>query len=94
MHGQDAKETLKKKNPTLISVFWEWQTKCLSLNQLYFFFFNAEDDGEKIVKIYMKIPAAFNKTEATKIKITFSAEFEILSVLKKVLGDEKMMVSS
>ncbi|KAF1461659.1 Synaptonemal complex protein 2-like, partial [Pygoscelis antarcticus] len=53
-----------------------------------------EDDGEKIVKIYMKIPATLNKTEATKIKISFSAEFEILSVLKKVLGDEKMMVSS
>ncbi|XP_064908490.1 synaptonemal complex protein 2-like isoform X2 [Columba livia] len=52
-----------------------------------------EDDGEKIVKIYMKIPAAFNKTEATKIKITFSAEFEILSILKKVLGDEKMMIN-
>ncbi|KAK2534156.1 Sycp2l [Columba guinea] len=52
-----------------------------------------EDDGEKIVKIYMKIPAAFNKTEATKIKIIFSAEFEILSILKKVLGDEKMMIN-
>lgn len=42
----------------------------------------------------MKIPATLNKTEATKIKISFSAEFEILSVLKKVLGDEKMMVRS
>ncbi|NXW84357.1 SYC2L protein, partial [Alopecoenas beccarii] len=50
-----------------------------------------EVDGEKIVKIYMKIPAALNKTEATKIKISFSAEFEILSILRKVLGDEKMM---
>ncbi|KAF1430195.1 Synaptonemal complex protein 2-like, partial [Spheniscus humboldti] len=53
-----------------------------------------EDDGEKTVKIYMKIPATLNKTEATKIKISFSAEFEILSVLKKVLGDEKMMVKT
>ncbi|XP_065688803.1 synaptonemal complex protein 2-like [Patagioenas fasciata] len=53
----------------------------------------TEDDGEKIVKIYMKIPAAFNKTEATKIKISFSAEFEILSILRKVLGDEKMMIN-
>ncbi|NWI62948.1 SYC2L protein, partial [Todus mexicanus] len=52
-----------------------------------------EGDGEKIVKIYMKIPAALNKTKATKIKISFSAEFDILSVLRKVLGDEKMMVS-
>ncbi|KAM6298978.1 synaptonemal complex protein 2-like [Aegotheles albertisi] len=50
-----------------------------------------EDDGKKIVKIYLKIPAAFNKTEATKIKLSFSAEFEILSVLRKVLGDERMM---
>ncbi|NWX45188.1 SYC2L protein, partial [Steatornis caripensis] len=53
-----------------------------------------EDDGEKIVKIYMKIPAVVNKTEATKIKLSFSAEFEILSILKKVLGDEKVLVSS
>ncbi|KAM6087624.1 synaptonemal complex protein 2-like [Chlamydotis macqueenii] len=52
-----------------------------------------EEGGEKIVKIYMKIPAALNKTEATKIKISFSAEFEILSILKKVLGDEKMMIN-
>lgn len=42
----------------------------------------------------MKIPATLNKTEATKIKLHFSAEYEILSILKKVLGDEKMMVSS
>ncbi|XP_065485914.1 synaptonemal complex protein 2-like [Caloenas nicobarica] len=52
-----------------------------------------EDDGEKVVKIYMKIPATLNKTEATKIKISFSAEFEILSILRKVLGDEKMMIN-
>ncbi|KAM9636632.1 synaptonemal complex protein 2-like [Morphnus guianensis] len=51
-----------------------------------------EGDGEKTVKIYMKIPATLNKTEATKIKITFSAKFEILSILRKVLGDEKMSV--
>ncbi|NXG63737.1 SYC2L protein, partial [Hemiprocne comata] len=53
-----------------------------------------ENDGEKIVKIYMKIPTALNKITATKIKMSFSAEFEILSILRKVLGDEKMMVSS
>ncbi|XP_059671725.1 synaptonemal complex protein 2-like [Gavia stellata] len=52
-----------------------------------------EDGGEKIVKIYMKIPATLNKTEATKIKISFSADFEILSILRKVLGDEKMMIN-
>ncbi|KAM6349644.1 synaptonemal complex protein 2-like [Podargus strigoides] len=52
-----------------------------------------EEGGEKIVKIYMKIPALLNKTEATKIKISFSAKFEILSILRKVLGDEKMMVN-
>ncbi|XP_065609222.1 synaptonemal complex protein 2-like [Cyrtonyx montezumae] len=52
-----------------------------------------EDGGEKMVKIYMKIPATLNKTEATKIKLCFSAEYEILSILKKVLGDEKMMTN-
>ncbi|XP_053915104.1 synaptonemal complex protein 2-like [Cuculus canorus] len=52
-----------------------------------------EGDGENVVKIYMKIPATFNQTEATKIKISFSAEFEILSILRKVLGDEKMMIN-
>ncbi|NXH63214.1 SYC2L protein, partial [Rhabdornis inornatus] len=53
-----------------------------------------EKDRQKIVKILMVIPAALNKTEATKFKLVFSAEFEILSVLRKVLGDEKLMVSS
>ncbi|KFU92108.1 Synaptonemal complex protein 2-like, partial [Chaetura pelagica] len=52
-----------------------------------------EINGEKIVKIYMKIPATFNRIIATKIKISFSAEFEILSVLRKILGDEKMMIN-
>ncbi|NXG80472.1 SYC2L protein, partial [Baryphthengus martii] len=52
-----------------------------------------EDDGEKVVKIFMKIPATLNKIEVTKIKISFSDKFEILSVLKEVLGDEKMVVS-
>ncbi|XP_031408608.1 synaptonemal complex protein 2-like isoform X2 [Meleagris gallopavo] len=52
-----------------------------------------EDGGEKIVKIYMKIPATLNKTEATKIKLHFSAEYEIFSILRKVLGDEKMMAN-
>ncbi|XP_071594782.1 synaptonemal complex protein 2-like [Heliangelus exortis] len=52
-----------------------------------------EVDGEKVVKIYMKIPITLNKIEATKIKISFSAEFEILGILKKVLGDEKMMIN-
>ncbi|XP_051655481.1 synaptonemal complex protein 2-like [Manacus candei] len=52
-----------------------------------------EDDGQKIVKIFMKKPAALTRTEATKIKLIFSAEFEILGVLKKVLGDEKFMIN-
>ncbi|XP_067148479.1 synaptonemal complex protein 2-like [Apteryx mantelli] len=52
-----------------------------------------EEGGEKTVKIYMKIPAIVNKNEATKIKISFSAEFEILDALRKVLGDEKMMIN-
>ncbi|XP_027509891.1 synaptonemal complex protein 2-like [Corapipo altera] len=50
-----------------------------------------EDGGQKIVKIFMKKPAVLTKTEATKIKLVFSAEFEILGALKKVLGDEKFM---
>ncbi|XP_021244075.1 synaptonemal complex protein 2-like isoform X4 [Numida meleagris] len=52
-----------------------------------------EHGGEKVVKIYMKIPATLNKTEATKIKLHFSAEYEILNILKEVLGDEKMMTN-
>ncbi|KAM4794284.1 synaptonemal complex protein 2-like isoform 2-T2 [Cyanocitta cristata] len=51
-----------------------------------------EKDRQKIVKIFMKIPSALNKTEVTKIKLVFSAEFEILSVLRKVLGHEKLMM--
>lgn len=61
---------------------------------LIFFLSPTESNGKKIVKIYMKTPATVNKIEATKIKISFSAEFELLSILKKVLGDEKLMVSS
>ncbi|NWT56062.1 SYC2L protein, partial [Erythrocercus mccallii] len=53
-----------------------------------------EKDRQKIVKIFLKIPAALNKTEATKVKLVFSAEFEIVGVLRKVLGEEKLMVSS
>ncbi|XP_053814618.1 synaptonemal complex protein 2-like [Vidua chalybeata] len=51
-----------------------------------------EKDRQKIVKIFMKIPAALNKAEAVKVKLVFSAEFEILSALRKVLGDEKLMI--
>ncbi|NXN00466.1 SYC2L protein, partial [Sylvia borin] len=53
-----------------------------------------EKNRQKIVKIFMKIPTSLNKTEATKVKLVFSAEFEITSVLRKVLGEEKLMVSS
>ncbi|XP_071409073.1 synaptonemal complex protein 2-like [Pithys albifrons albifrons] len=52
-----------------------------------------EDGRQKIVKIFMKTPAAFSKREATKIKLFFKPEFEILSILKKVLGDEKFMIN-
>ncbi|KAM7072418.1 synaptonemal complex protein 2-like [Acridotheres tristis] len=51
-----------------------------------------EKDRQKVVKILLMIPAALNKTEATKVKLVFSAEFEILSVLKKVLGEEKLVI--
>ncbi|NXK71235.1 SYC2L protein, partial [Amazona guildingii] len=53
-----------------------------------------EEDGEQIVRINMETPAAFNQKEVTKVKISFSAEFEILSILRKVLGDEKMMIKT
>ncbi|XP_009272004.1 PREDICTED: synaptonemal complex protein 2-like [Aptenodytes forsteri] len=80
-------ETVKKPSDEKLEEFWiDFNTGSQSVT-----FYVDKGDGEKIVKIYMKIPATLNKTEATKIKISFSAEFEILSVLKKVLGDEKMM---
>ncbi|XP_005041684.1 PREDICTED: synaptonemal complex protein 2-like [Ficedula albicollis] len=50
-----------------------------------------DKDKQIIVKILMMAPAVVNKTEITKVKLIFSAEFEILSVLRKVLGDEKLM---
>ncbi|XP_059700813.1 synaptonemal complex protein 2-like [Haemorhous mexicanus] len=51
-----------------------------------------EKDGKKIVKIFMKIPTSLHKREAIKVKLVFSDEFEILSVLRKVLGDERLMI--
>ncbi|NXL22075.1 SYC2L protein, partial [Setophaga kirtlandii] len=53
-----------------------------------------EKDKKKIVKFFLKIPTAINKTEAMKVKLVFSDEFEILDVLRKVLGDERLMVRS
>ncbi|XP_037986082.1 synaptonemal complex protein 2-like [Motacilla alba alba] len=51
-----------------------------------------EKDRKKIVKIFMKIPTSLNKIEAIKVKLIFSDVFEILSVLRKVLGDERLMI--
>ncbi|XP_030916092.1 synaptonemal complex protein 2-like [Geospiza fortis] len=51
-----------------------------------------EKDRKKIVKIFVKIPTAINKTEAVKFKLVFSDKFEILDVLRKVLGDERLMI--
>lgn len=85
------------KKLTLTQTFLGWQKNVLIWNKfnwlLVFNFFHTEKDKQKIVKIFMKIPTALNKTEATKVKLVFSAEFEILSVLRKVLGGEKFMVS-
>ncbi|XP_065254408.1 synaptonemal complex protein 2-like [Emys orbicularis] len=50
-----------------------------------------EDNGEEIVKIYMKNPTMINGKEVTKIKIHFSAKFDILNTLNEVLGKDKMM---
>ncbi|TFK09171.1 F-box/WD repeat-containing protein 2 [Platysternon megacephalum] len=52
-----------------------------------------EDNGEKIVKIYMKNPTMINGKEVTKIKIHFNAKFDILKTLNEVLGEDKMMAS-
>uniref|UniRef100_A0A8C3FMS2 Synaptonemal complex protein 2 like n=1 Tax=Chrysemys picta bellii TaxID=8478 RepID=A0A8C3FMS2_CHRPI len=48
---------------------------------------------EEIVKIYMKNPTMINGKEVTKIKIHFSAKFDILNTLNEVLGKDKMMAS-
>ncbi|KAM9165629.1 synaptonemal complex protein 2-like [Pangshura tecta] len=53
-----------------------------------------EDTGEKIVKIYMKNPTMINGKEVTKIKIHFNAKFDILNILYKVLGKDKMMIKT
>ncbi|XP_074841561.1 synaptonemal complex protein 2-like [Carettochelys insculpta] len=53
-----------------------------------------EDNGEKIVKIYMKNPTMVNGKEVTKVKIHFSAKYDILNILSKVLGEDKMMVTT
>ncbi|XP_075777377.1 synaptonemal complex protein 2-like [Pelodiscus sinensis] len=50
-----------------------------------------EDNGKKILKIYLKNPTMVNGKEVTKIKIHFSAKLEILNILNKVLGEDKMM---
>lgn len=59
-----------------------------------FWFFYTEKDKKNIVKFFLNIPTAINKTEAMKVKLVFSDEFEILDVLRKVLGDERLMVRS
>ncbi|XP_030405296.1 synaptonemal complex protein 2-like [Gopherus evgoodei] len=53
-----------------------------------------EDNGEKIVKIYMKNPTMINGKEVTKIKIHFNAKFDILNTLYEVLGKDKMMIKT
>ncbi|CAM2106266.1 unnamed protein product [Caretta caretta] len=50
-----------------------------------------EDNGEKMVKIYLKNPTMINGKEVTKIKIHFNAKFDILNTLNEVLGEDKMM---
>ncbi|XP_019398768.1 PREDICTED: synaptonemal complex protein 2-like [Crocodylus porosus] len=51
-----------------------------------------EVDGQKEVKILMKHPATVHGREVTKIKLVFTTQFDILSVLKKILGEDKMMI--
>lgn len=59
-----------------------------------FWFFYTEKDRQKIVTISLKRSAPLYNRAALKFKLVFSAEFEILGALRKVLGDEKLMVSS
>ncbi|XP_059580412.1 synaptonemal complex protein 2-like isoform X1 [Alligator mississippiensis] len=51
-----------------------------------------EVDGQKEVKILMKHPATVHGREVTKIKLVFTTQFDILSVLKKILGEDKIMI--
>ncbi|XP_006025490.1 synaptonemal complex protein 2-like isoform X2 [Alligator sinensis] len=51
-----------------------------------------EVDGQKEMKILMKHPATVHGREVTKIKLVFTTQFDILSVLKKILGEDKMMI--
>ncbi|XP_077664826.1 synaptonemal complex protein 2-like [Eretmochelys imbricata] len=53
-----------------------------------------EDNGEKMVKIYLKNPTMINGKEVTKIKIHFNAKFDILNTLNEVLGEDKMMIKT
>ncbi|XP_073185733.1 synaptonemal complex protein 2-like [Lepidochelys kempii] len=53
-----------------------------------------EDNGEKMVKIYLKNPTMVNGKEVTKIKIHFNAKFDILNTLNEVLGEDKMMIKT
>lgn len=41
----------------------------------------------------MKHPATVHGREVTKIKLVFTTQFDILSVLKKILGEDKIMAS-
>ncbi|XP_072780368.1 synaptonemal complex protein 2-like [Taeniopygia guttata] len=52
----------------------------------------TEKDRQKIVKISLKRSAPLYNRAALKFKLVFSAEFEILGALRKVLGDEKLMI--
>nr|XP_031360034.1 synaptonemal complex protein 2-like [Lonchura striata domestica] len=52
----------------------------------------TEKDRQKIVTISLKRPAPLYNRAALKFKLVFSAEFEILGTLRKVLGEEKLMI--
>ncbi|XP_062986088.1 synaptonemal complex protein 2-like [Elgaria multicarinata webbii] len=56
-------------------------------------YYLQEEEGEKILKVIMKNPTAINKKEVTRIIIHFDSQFDMLTLLFKVMGKEKMMAA-
>ncbi|XP_078249563.1 synaptonemal complex protein 2-like isoform X2 [Pogona vitticeps] len=55
-------------------------------------YYLQEEAEENILKILLKNPTVINKKEATKIKIHFDSQLDILTPLHNVMGNDKMMV--
>nr|XP_020652760.1 synaptonemal complex protein 2-like [Pogona vitticeps] len=55
-------------------------------------YYLQEEAEENILKIFLKNSTVINKKEATKIKIHFDSQLDILTPLHNVMGNDKMMV--